>query len=574
MVFDNGFESDEDPLGTIAAATTAINSTPRVRSPPAILDLTRSPVTTAIKLDSVLSDNGEQSLKGSTGTGAAGNQQSTTSSFVPHPVQPSAPLQTQALTSQSHTSSVAAPPSPAAHSAAPSDARYIPPHAANQPSAQSVSNASVRKPGTVSLAMAQQMLRVARDQETRGQDPNSGSRAARGGASTQAGIPPPNARGSPVVSHAVQGSSSKGKGKASQVVDLTADDEDEDEVMIVAKAEEKVVIDETPVCLGVLTSLALILHVAVELLPPSATASVAVVQQPSMPVHIYRTNNGSKETLKLMTHGTNDYFGVVENKIASVLGPLLGDGYSGTSITPRNGAILACQAAVVRRGERNPTMLPLTLLLFCRPQNIAQVSDLLASHHHYLEHPASYNPAHYRGYRYQNPHNPPPGGRGEAERRRVAHNNGLGAGGSYSAKLLKTVDVQRKQVEDVFDNLKSGVDLDECEPHPMVTTQLYPHQKQALSFLLDREAGSDALELPVASGPGGRAINKSSEDVIHGLWRQRRDVYGRTIGWQNLVSQVEISGEAPPPQTRGAILADDMGECWFIPAAAIFFRLM
>ena len=82
----------------------------------------------------------------------------------------------------------------------------------------------------------------------------------------------------------------------------------------------------------------------------------------------------------------------------------------------------------------------------------------------------------------------------------------------------------------------------------MVTTKLYPHQKQALSFLLDRER---LLEVgpPVAG----------EEDVMVSLWRRRCDIYNRPIGWTNAVTDLEISGPTPPPQSRGSILADDMG---------------
>lgn len=82
----------------------------------------------------------------------------------------------------------------------------------------------------------------------------------------------------------------------------------------------------------------------------------------------------------------------------------------------------------------------------------------------------------------------------------------------------------------------------------MITTLLYPHQKQALSFLLDRET----LDPAPAAPPG-------QEQPVVSLWRRRVNVYGESLGWTNVVTELEITGEATPPQARGSILADDMG---------------
>lgn len=86
----------------------------------------------------------------------------------------------------------------------------------------------------------------------------------------------------------------------------------------------------------------------------------------------------------------------------------------------------------------------------------------------YLEHPATYHPEQHGHHKYRNPHNPAPGvsGRGDAERRRHQLLTGLYGGGMMAGagKTQKTVDVQKQQVEEVFKNLKSGLDLEEQEP--------------------------------------------------------------------------------------------------------------
>jgi len=72
-----------------------------------------------------------------------------------------------------------------------------------------------------------------------------------------------------------------------------------------------------------------------------------------------------------------------------------------------------------------------------------------------------------------------------------------------------------------------------------VATQLYPHQKKALTFLLERErekVGSDG--------------NYSS------LWQKRQHPLSRQISWFHIVTQKEIFEE--PREAKGSILADDV----------------
>ena len=127
----------------------------------------------------------------------------------------------------------------------------------------------------------------------------------------------------------------------------------------------------------------------------------------------------------------------------------------------------------------------------------------------------------------------------------------------------KSVEVKREQVEEMFKNIASGADLGEIEPNPMVQTKLYPHQKQALAFLIDREKlrTTDTLQSRrTASAPGvGVNGSRDEEDQMISLWRPARDAYGKFVGWHNVITEVEIGSSRPPPQCRGAILADDMG---------------
>ncbi|KAL8290052.1 hypothetical protein RQP46_002991 [Phenoliferia psychrophenolica] len=353
--------------------------------------------------------------------------------------------------------------------------------------------------------------------------------------------------------HSVNGNGN-GKGKGREVLDLTSANSDSD---------DDIVIDETPICIGQVTSLALILYPVQDLQPPQPVLPtddhgrpipipenipLPIPPQPPLPIHIYRgPMQGANETLRLSTPVSHETFGVMEHRVANVVAPLFGDGYCGTGVTKDGNGKMWCEASVVRRGERNPMMLPLNLLLFARPIDINYISDTLDHANIFLEHPSTYSPAMHNGYRYSNPHNPAPGV-GGGDRRRQQFLNGLQGGGAAYRAPVKAQDVARQQVEDVFQKLTSGVDLDEEEPAPSVATKLYPHQKQALSFLLDRER---LIDVP--------ATATQNDETIVALWKRKVDPYNRPVGWMNVVADLEIKGSQPPPQPRGSILADDMG---------------
>ena len=74
---------------------------------------------------------------------------------------------------------------------------------------------------------------------------------------------------------------------------------------------------------------------------------------------------------------------------------------------------------------------------------------------------------------------------------------------------------------------------------PEVATDLYPHQKKALTFLLRREG-----EYSVASGKQ------------FSLWEERLNPLSGQKSWYHVITQRESFEE--PRECRGAILADDV----------------
>lgn len=213
-------------------------------------------------------------------------------------------------------------------------------------------------------------------------------------------------------------------------------------------------------------------------------------------------------------------------------------------------------------------MLPLQMLLFCHPHLVKAVAQILEKSAIYLEHPASYEPSMHSGFKYNNPHGGAITASAAAQRKQQVMSgfqssygsSSYGSAGSASryGQAVKSVEVQREQVEEMFKSIQSGADLGEAEPSEMVHTKLYPHQKQALAFLLDRER-LRTIDAVLNKKLPKKTDGNDAEDELISLWRPKKDLYGRFIGWQHAVTEVEIGSDRPPPQCRGAILADDMG---------------
>lgn len=124
---------------------------------------------------------------------------------------------------------------------------------------------------------------------------------------------------------------------------------------------------------------------------------------------------------------------------------------------------------------------------------------------------------------------------------------------------------KKEQVDTIYASIRSGEELDEVEPKPVIKSKLFQHQKQALGFLLEREKERHWSELgKVKSGPAEQAEKSQNGDSKNGadeksisLWEVRRDSRGKVAAWKNLITQREVTKR--PRICRGAILADDMG---------------
>ncbi|MCJ1426373.1 hypothetical protein MMC29_004276 [Sticta canariensis] len=91
---------------------------------------------------------------------------------------------------------------------------------------------------------------------------------------------------------------------------------------------------------------------------------------------------------------------------------------------------------------------------------------------------------------------------------------------------------------DLFRDLEIEENLTKSEPCSAVRTKLYPHQKQALTFMLRREEGW--------------ALNSSCKDI----WRKDEYEDGQSRYVNNVTGETQ---DYPPPSFCGGILADAMG---------------
>ncbi|PWN52623.1 hypothetical protein IE53DRAFT_311733 [Violaceomyces palustris] len=251
-------------------------------------------------------------------------------------------------------------------------------------------------------------------------------------------------------------------------------------------------------------------------------------------------------------------FGSLGEKYNTVLEPLL------------QRKLIRCEARcrVASLGRSNNFLHQVELLVFARRPDMALISERLSSGGIQLDRPSAFNPSDYPGQpEYSNPHNPPAGGyQSRSYHGSIYHGSGFGT-------VLQTKEMtdqeRKKQVDSVYASLRSGDDLEMIEPGKLIRTKLFPHQKQALSFLLAREKERSFDEAPAAkqgddhkpSMDGADSKGKAKEEDLDAgtvsLWKAVRSSNGRIRYYTNVVTQADSYER--PTICRGAILADDMG---------------
>ncbi|KAJ8509434.1 hypothetical protein ONZ45_g8403 [Pleurotus djamor] len=284
----------------------------------------------------------------------------------------------------------------------------------------------------------------------------------------------------------------------------------------------------TPVCIGQLHVNALVLsHISYIMASPGRENEWVPVK--------FRYDFSpmeKKETIQIRTIDVlgpsgevcaGEMFGVLEQKATAFIGNMLQKGI--IRLEPQ-----------IRKLNKTLPIFPLQMLVYTPKGNIPHVAKYLEQCRLMLDHPSSSFDYHrIAKCPYYNPHNPPPGGYNQAHLAKLGY-----ADNRSSSMVGRSVEVQRSQAEQLFKTMKDGEDLAETESPSEIATRLYPHQKRALTFLLDRE-----LEVP------------ASEGEFCSLWQKHIHPATQQPVWSHALTQEEVFHA--PSEPRGSILADDMG---------------
>jgi len=232
------------------------------------------------------------------------------------------------------------------------------------------------------------------------------------------------------------------------------------------------------VCIGQLSSTALIMYPTPYVCPKpeqSLASLPAATSDGYVPVRLKyddaakrRQRNpaqSAEETIQILVphykggaSGTEslggEEFGVVEQRTATVLGPLMAK------------VLIRLEAHVRRATTTTAPILPLRVLIFTPRGNVKVVASYLHSGGIALEHPSiPYIPSEHRDSPpYENPHQA--GGVGASDYR---YNNTVQNRWTSQAISGKSVEVQRSQVDEVFKSLRSGEELTETDAGKLIS---------------------------------------------------------------------------------------------------------
>lgn len=262
-----------------------------------------------------------------------------------------------------------------------------------------------------------------------------------------------------------------------RVIDLTGSPSPPPNLMHAPPALSADLPPKTPVCIGQLGVTALVLYPVPYLLPTTsgvdewAPVRLQYEHNPSKPggaetIHIKAPQGRAPNGEQFL----GEAFGVIEQKVATALGPMLGKGLIRLDAKVRKGP------PNVRKRLDSPNfsancdhstqlpILPLQMLVYTPKGNIPVVGNYLHQCGLLLDHPTP--PYEMRSLvnqnqHYYNPHNPPPGGHRAQRLYPQINNTNRWTTPQVSGK---SVEVQRSQVDELFKSLKSGDELAETEP--------------------------------------------------------------------------------------------------------------
>ncbi|KLT44189.1 hypothetical protein CC85DRAFT_242764 [Cutaneotrichosporon oleaginosum] len=287
----------------------------------------------------------------------------------------------------------------------------------------------------------------------------------------------------------------------------------------------------------------------------------------------------SKDTIQVTTYpgGANGaYIGDIDGHVAEILIPMLSRG-----LCRLEGFAMRLRPDGVMFEVR------INVILFTLPSNIQYISDTLIAHNLFLLDPMPpYDPMRHNDHpAYQNAHG---GGERAYKMYLASQQRYTTSGGSHynpQQDKARQVEVQRQQVDAVFKSIESGAELEQSDPGPWIKTNLFPHQRKALTFLLQaeqdwtslkdaRKAADKKLKKAKASSQSAsgtatpeerpdkedkKASRDFKADSSRSLWELHVDDKARGRVWKNKLTNETKRSAKRPKEFKGAILADDMG---------------
>ena len=287
-------------------------------------------------------------------------------------------------------------------------------------------------------------------------------------------------------------------------------------------------------------------------------------------------------------------FGVIAEKYCGALDPLL-----------RSRKLkLESRVALAPRYQAKNYMHQIEMLAFTTRKYKDQIANSLLSHQVTLLPPDTYNSADYEGKpTYENPHAGNPSvlsGPLAASFRRSGPGAAILPEGA-EADAHMTEQEKKDQVDSVYSSLTHAEEVEQVVPSPLIKTNLFPHQRQALAFLLMREKdrtfesvmakmkekqdkiaklkrkqmekkrraeNGESEPDPDATAEEGEgdeetkqfadAEDRAEEDGgTVSLWKPVKNSVGGIKSYLNVVTNSQVRER--PEICRGAILADDMG---------------
>jgi SNF2 family DNA or RNA helicase len=326
-------------------------------------------------------------------------------------------------------------------------------------------------------------------------------------------------------------------GPSTSTIDLTADDDGagNDEVQFVKEnAAEKRAYENEEVCLGAITG-GMSMH-KIPWVGKQFESALGKDYWPLTKMSINRQRDAPDTKVEVLDQ-RNKVCGFLEAKMAMGLSPLMKGNVVGgmrfrAYLPPRKR-----QPSDVVHMATSETA-KISIVLYCMRKVAITAGKYLSQKQLWLQSPSRVGvPSAKENY---NPHEPPGSRHGGPSAGSSQHPRPQTTQSHYAP--ARTAEEVRRDAANLFDNLPKHEDLPETEPKSgLITTALLPHQKKALTFLMQHELEDDS-----ADGTG----------QTFSLWRPKVDERGNKQ-WQHAVTD-QILMQKPGP-VRGGILADMMG---------------